>query len=109
MPYGCTDMSLIDCSKAFWNDFPSGKMDKACFIKYYDEIKDERDQTNVLCEWVVKRITLLKWSVLFLFSHVFAAFDQDHNGTIDFHEFLFAVTIVAPHDIDSRLDHAFEM
>jgi len=37
--------------KSFWNDFPSGKMDKKGFIKYYEEIKDEKDKTNVLCEY----------------------------------------------------------
>lgn len=36
--------------KAFWNDFPSGRMDKKGFIKYYEEIKDENDKANVLCE-----------------------------------------------------------
>jgi hypothetical protein len=34
--------------KAFWNDFPSGRMDKQGFVKYYEEIKDENDKTSVL-------------------------------------------------------------
>jgi hypothetical protein len=36
--------------KAFWNDFSTGRMDKKGFVKYYEEIKDENDRTNVLCE-----------------------------------------------------------
>jgi hypothetical protein len=36
--------------KAFWNDFSTGRMDKEGFVKYYEEIKDENDRTNVLCE-----------------------------------------------------------
>jgi hypothetical protein len=40
----------FDFLKAFWNDFPSGRMDKKGFVKYYEEIKDENDKTGVLCE-----------------------------------------------------------
>jgi Ca2+-binding EF-hand superfamily protein len=36
-------------------------------------------------------------------------FDKDHNGTIDFHEFLLAVATGAPRDLDSHLDYVFEM
>ncbi len=36
--------------QAFWNDFPSGRMDKPGFVRYYEEIKDENDKTNILCE-----------------------------------------------------------
>lgn len=38
--------------KAFWDDFPSGRMDKKGFVRYYEEIKDENDRTSVLCEYV---------------------------------------------------------
>ena len=43
------------------------------------------------------------------FSHVFAIFDRDHNGTIDFYEFLLAVASGTPTDLDSLLDYVFEM
>ena len=46
---------------------------------------------------------------IFPSSHIFAAFDRDHNGTIDFHEFLLAVATSAPYDLDSHLEHVFEM
>jgi hypothetical protein len=42
---------LIIFLKTFWNDFPSGRMDKKGFLRYYDEIKDENDKTSVLCEY----------------------------------------------------------
>lgn len=38
--------------KAFWNEFPTGRMDKKGFVKYYQEIKDEADTTGILCESV---------------------------------------------------------
>ena len=37
--------------KAFWNDFPTGRMNKTGFVKYYDEIKDGKDRANILCEY----------------------------------------------------------
>ena len=43
------------------------------------------------------------------FSHVFAVFDQNHDGTIDFREFLLAVAAGTPGDLDSHLDYVFEM
>ena len=43
------------------------------------------------------------------FSHVFAVFDRDHDGTIDFTEFLLAVAAGSPGDLDSHLKYVFEM
>jgi Ca2+-binding EF-hand superfamily protein len=40
---------------------------------------------------------------------VFAVFDNNHDGTIDFQEFLLAVAAGTPGDIDSHLDYVFEM
>ena len=42
-------------------------------------------------------------------SHVFAVFDKDHNGTIDFPEFLLAIAADSPGDLDSHLNYVFEM
>ncbi|CAF3681608.1 unnamed protein product [Rotaria sp. Silwood1] len=84
-------LDRIENIEAFWNDFPTGRLDKAGFVKYYEEIKDDKDKTSVLCD------------------HVFAIFDKNHDGTIDFNEFLLAVAVSAPHDIDSHLDYVFEM
>lgn len=86
-------------------------MDKKGFVKYYEEIKDATDLTNVLCKYVNIIIvngfwTIFIWSV---WSHVFAIFDRDHNGTIDFHEFLLAIAAGTPSDLDSHLDYVFEM
>ncbi|CAF1234581.1 unnamed protein product [Adineta steineri] len=75
----------------FWNEFPRGKMDKKGFSKYYQKIKDESDKNGILCD------------------HVFAVFDQNHDGTIDFREFLLAVALGTPADLDSHLDYVFEM
>jgi Ca2+-binding EF-hand superfamily protein len=55
---------------------------------------------------------LIIFSVIFYYydySHVFAVFDRDHDGTIDFHEFLLAVAAGSPGDLDSHLKYVFEM
>ncbi len=36
-------------------------------------------------------------------------FDQNHDGTIDFHEFLLAVATATPGDLDGHLDYVFEL
>ncbi|CAF1501392.1 unnamed protein product [Rotaria magnacalcarata] len=82
---------IIDLYVVFWNDFPSGRMNKKGFIKYYEEIKDEKDRANILCD------------------HVFAVFDKNHDGTIDFYEFLLAIATRSPADLESHLNYVFEM
>ncbi|CAF0913991.1 unnamed protein product [Adineta ricciae] len=86
-----SEKEIKDLHEAFWNEFPGGRMDKKGFVKYYQEIKDEADTNGILCD------------------HVFAVFDQNHDGTIDFREFLLAVAAGTPGDLDSHLDYVFEM
>jgi Ca2+-binding EF-hand superfamily protein len=40
---------------------------------------------------------------------MFAVFDRNHDGTVDFHEFLLAVAAGTPGDLDSHLDYVFEL
>ncbi len=55
------------------------------------------------------RIEIFILIFLLLLSHVFAVFDQDHDGTIDFQEFLLAVAAGSPGDLESHLQYVFEM
>ena len=57
--------------------------------------------------WILWSIILFLYSLIF--SHVFAVFDRDHDGTIDFHEFLLAVAAGTPGDLDSHLKYVFQM
>ncbi len=41
--------------------------------------------------------------------YAFDTFDADHNGTIDFDEFLLAVSATSQGDLDERLSVAFDM
>ena len=84
-------------------------MDKKGFVKYYEKIKEGQDKSSVLCEWVITRSLFFFLFIFSPFSHVFAVFDKDHNGTIDFHEFLLAVAAQSPTDLNGHLDYVFEM
>lgn len=46
---------------------------------------------------------------LFFRRHIFAVYDRDHSGTIDFQEFVMAMSAETPHDLDSHLQFIFEM
>ena len=46
---------------------------------------------------------------LYLYSHRFAAFDQNGDGVIDFSEFVLSAGISNKSDLDQVLDFAFEM
>ncbi|CAF1285886.1 unnamed protein product [Rotaria sordida] len=74
----------------FLQECPNGKMDKKAFIKFYKKI-DETKGTDTVC------------------NGVFSVLDTDQNGTIDFGEFLLAVGILSPGDLDIRLDFMFDM
>jgi hypothetical protein len=52
---------------------------------------------------------IIIYSFLLFKSHVFAVFDKDHDGTIDFYEFLLAVAAGSPGDLDSHLNYVFQM
>ena len=43
-----------------------------------------------------------------LFSHVFAIFDKNNDGTIDFREFILTVVAGSPRDLDSQLNFVFK-
>lgn len=75
----------------FWSQYPNGKIDRRGFLKLYQEIKHVNDETNIL------------------YQHIFAVYDRDHSGTIDFQEFVMAMSAETPHDLDSHLQFIFEM
>ena len=44
-----------------------------------------------------------------LSTYLFNAFDQNHNGQIDFREFITALSVTSRGDIHAKLEWAFEM
>ena len=94
--------------KEFLNEFPLGRMDRKGFLQYYEQVKDPSDKNSILCEYRHH----LRHLSLFIdvdSSHVFAVFDKDHDGTIDFHEFVLTVAAGYPGDLHSHLSYIFDM
>jgi hypothetical protein len=84
-------------------------MDKKAFAQYYEQVKDVVDKESVLCEYVHVSFTIQFQSLWFLFSHAFAVFDANKDGTIDFKEFLLAIAVETADSVDSNLDFCFQM
>jgi Ca2+-binding EF-hand superfamily protein len=52
----------------------------------------------------------LRWSIIFLiYRYAFQTFDSNNDGTIDFEEFLLAISVSSQGSLDDRLAVAFDM
>lgn len=76
--------------KGFMNDCPSGVLDKAEFARIYKQFFPFGDPT-VLAEYV------------------FNVFDENKNGSIDFKEFICALSITSRGRLDEKLRWAFQL
>ncbi|CAF3031998.1 unnamed protein product [Rotaria socialis] len=76
--------------QSFIRDYPSGKLDRKQFIEVYRQFYPQGKAGN-FC------------------SLAFNAFDRDHNGIVDFNEFLTAIALTMSSEIKDRLDLAFSM
>lgn len=88
-----TTKELEEFFKKFKKDFPDGKITKQQFVKLYQkmfETDDEGDATE-FC------------------GHVFAQYDQDKNGFIDFREFVTTLSIASKGTPKEKLHWAFNL
>ncbi|CAM4888744.1 unnamed protein product [Rotaria socialis] len=74
----------------FWEEFPDGKMSKEGFIKYYQLISndDQKPKEND--------------------DNAFTVFDENHDGVIDFAEFLFMLACDYNSELARKYGHMFE-
>ncbi len=69
---------------------PKGEFDKKAFVKYFSELRPDRNTE-------------------FFVTQLFNAFDSDNSGKVDFKEFLLAISFVSDKDSKQKLRFAFKM
>ncbi|CAF1515227.1 unnamed protein product [Rotaria sp. Silwood1] len=69
----------------------TGRMNKRQFSKFYKHVTGFEDENGSLAD------------------KAFAVFDTNHNGSIDFSEFVLASTVGYKIDLDSQLELAFSL
>ncbi|CAF2692707.1 unnamed protein product [Rotaria sp. Silwood2] len=75
----------------FLHNCPSGQLDKEAFVAYYNKLFS-RKETNKAIE------------------NIFDMIDVNHDGTVDFNEFLIVITLIDHlNDLGSRLSFVFDI
>ena len=85
-----TDKEIREWHAGFLKDCPSGKLTKKQFVEVYKKFYP-RGKADSFCNFA------------------FSMFDQNHDGTVDFDEFLLAVAATSQGNLDDRLEVAFDM
>ena len=85
-----SEKEIREWHAGFIRDCPSGKLDKKKFVEVYKQFYPNGKADN-FCKYA------------------FDTFDQNHDGSIDFEEFLLAISATSQGNLDDRLSVAFDM
>ncbi|CAF0960550.1 unnamed protein product [Adineta steineri] len=85
-----TEREIREWHAGFLRDCPNGRLDKKKFIEVYKQFYPQGKADN-FCKLA------------------FDTFDQNDDGSIDFDEFLLAISATSHGDLDDRLSVAFDM
>ncbi|UJR31315.1 hypothetical protein I4U23_018813 [Adineta vaga] len=85
-----SEKEIREWHAGFLKDCPSGKLDKKKFTEVYKQFYPQGKADN-FCKYA------------------FETFDTDNNGTVDFDEFLLAISATSQGSVDDRLAVAFDM
>ncbi|CAF2191904.1 unnamed protein product [Rotaria magnacalcarata] len=85
-----SDKEIREWHAGFIRDCPSGRLDKKKFIEVYKQFYPS-GKPETFCKFA------------------FDTFDANHDGSIDFEEFLLAISATSSGNLDDRLGVAFDM
>ncbi|CAF1276623.1 unnamed protein product [Adineta ricciae] len=85
-----SEKEIRDWHAGFMKDCPSGRLDKKKFVDLYSQFYPN-GKADKYCKYA------------------FDTFDANHDGSIDFEEFLLAITATSQGDLNDRLEVAFDL
>lgn len=85
-----SEREIREWHAGFLRDCPSGRLDKKKFVQVYQQFYPH-GKADSFCKFA------------------FDTFDQNDDGSIDFDEFLLAISATSQGDLDDRLSVAFDM